>query len=109
MPLFKMTEALSCSCSSKNTFLTLKKFVHLHQKLVLIVIMLDESLDIATNKKLIIVHDNQVRLEFCANISIPDGTTGTLYNCIIKWLRDVGINLKKVNDIALNAIYLDVI
>lgn len=69
-----------------------------------IVIMLDESLDIATNKKLIIVHDNQVRLEFCANISIPDGTTGTLYNCIIKWLRDVGINLKKVNDIGTQSV-----
>lgn len=57
--------------------------------------MLDESLDIATNKKLIlfckIVYDNQLRIAFCANISIQDGKSETVYNCIVNWLRDVGI------------------
>ena len=65
--------------------------------------MLDESLDIATNKKLIlfckILYDNQLRIEFCANISIQDGKAETVYNCIVNWLRDVGINVKRVSGI----------
>ena len=63
--------------------------------------MLDESLDIATNKKLIlfckILYDNQLCIEFCANISIQDGKAETVYNCIVNWLRDVGMNVKRVS------------
>ena len=65
--------------------------------------MLDESLDIATNKKFIlfckILYDNQLPIEFCANISIQDGKAETVYNCIVNWLRDVGINVKRASGI----------
>jgi hypothetical protein len=43
--------------------------------------------------------DNQLRIEFCANISIQDGKAETVYNCIVNWLRDVGINVKRVSGI----------
>ena len=50
-------------------------------------IMVDESLDIAIDKKLVmfcrIIREGEVRVEFCANISIADGRAETVYNCII--------------------------
>ena len=64
-------------------------------------IMVDESLDIATNKKLVmfcrIIHEGEVWVEFCANISIADGKAETVYNCIIQWLQDIGVNMRKVS------------
>ena len=64
-------------------------------------IMTDESLDIATNKKLIlfcrIIHKGELRVEFCANISIADGKAETLYNCILDWLQNVGLGINKVS------------
>ena len=63
--------------------------------------MVDESLDIATNKKLVkfcrIVHCGSVRVELCANISIVDGKAETVYDSIIQWLQDNGININKVS------------
>ena len=45
------------------------------------------------------MYDNQLPIEFCANISIQDGKAETVYNCIVNWLRDVGINVKRVSGI----------
>ena len=64
-------------------------------------IMTDESLDIATNKKLImfcrIICSGELRVEFCANISIADGKADTLYNSILNWLQEVGVGINKVS------------
>ena len=64
-------------------------------------IMVDESLDIATNKKLVmfcrIVHGGVVRVELCANISIVDGKAETVYDSILNWLQENGISITKVS------------
>ncbi|XP_006813844.1 uncharacterized protein C17orf113-like [Saccoglossus kowalevskii] len=64
-------------------------------------IMVDESLDIATNKKLImfckIIHNGKIQIEFAANISIHDGKADTVYNCIVEWLQEIGYNINKVS------------
>ena len=64
-------------------------------------IMVDESLDIATTKKLVtfckIVNNNQLKIEFCANIEVMNGTAETIYNAITEWLASVGVNIEKVS------------
>ncbi|XP_069113661.1 uncharacterized protein C17orf113-like [Argopecten irradians] len=66
-----------------------------------IAIMVDESLDIATNKKLVmfckIVHGGKVKIEFVANIPIQDGKAETVYNCIVNWLQEIGYDISKVS------------
>ena len=61
----------------------------------------DESLDIATTKKLVtfckIVNNNQLKIEFCANIEVMNGTAETIYNAITEWLASVGVNIEKVS------------
>ena len=56
--------------------------------------MVDESLDIATTKKLIafckIIINNE--LKFCANIDVNNGTAETAYNEITEWFTNVGGN-----------------
>ena len=65
-------------------------------------LMVDESLDIASNKKLMfcrihVINGGQVRVELSANISIEDGKADTVYDTIIQWLQDNGININKVS------------
>ncbi|XP_060067543.1 E3 SUMO-protein ligase KIAA1586-like [Ylistrum balloti] len=63
--------------------------------------MVDESMDIATNKKLImfckIVHAGQIKIEFCANVTVSDGKADTIYNAIVNWMDDVGISFKNIS------------
>lgn len=64
-------------------------------------IMVDESLDITTTKKLVmfakIIHNGELKLEFCANVDIVDGKAETVYKEIINWLGSVGVNVDKVS------------
>lgn len=64
-------------------------------------VMVDESLDIATTKKLVtfckIVHNNELKIEFCANIEVINGTAETIYTAITDWLASVGVNINKVS------------
>ena len=64
-------------------------------------IMVDESLDIATTKKLVmfckIIHDGQIKVEFCANVDMIDGKAETIYKAIVDWLASVGVGIDKVS------------
>lgn len=64
-------------------------------------LMLDESLDIATNKKLVlfckVIHDRRVKIEFCANVTINDGKAETVFNSIVNFLQESGIDMSKVS------------
>lgn len=64
-------------------------------------IMLDESLDIAVNKKLVlfckILHNGDVKIEFAANITINDGKAETVYNTILNFLNEHGIDVSKLS------------
>ncbi|XP_069138821.1 uncharacterized protein C17orf113-like [Argopecten irradians] len=64
-------------------------------------IMVDESMDIATDKKLImfckIVYGGQIKIEFCANVTVPDGKADTIYNSIVNWMNSVGITFKNIS------------
>ena len=64
-------------------------------------VMVDESLDIATTKKLVtfckIIHNNELKIEFCANIDVINGTAETIYTAITDWLASVGVNINKVS------------
>ena len=64
-------------------------------------IMVDESLDITTTKKLVtfckIINNGEIKLEFCANVDIIDGKAETVYTAIVNWLTSVGIGMEKVS------------
>ena len=64
-------------------------------------VMVDESLDIATTKKLVtfckIVNNNELKIEFCANIEVINGTAETIYNAIMEWLESIGVNIAQVS------------
>jgi hypothetical protein len=63
--------------------------------------MVYESLDIATTKNLYlfckIIHNNQIKVEFCSNIDILNGKAETVYEAIVDWLHSVGIDMSKVS------------
>ncbi|XP_069105241.1 zinc finger protein 862-like [Argopecten irradians] len=64
-------------------------------------IMVDESLDIAVNKKLVmfakIVYGGQLKIEYCANVEIKDGKAETVYSAIVNWRTSVGVSIKRVS------------
>ncbi|XP_053406543.1 uncharacterized protein C17orf113-like [Mercenaria mercenaria] len=64
-------------------------------------IMVDESLDIATTKKLVmfckIINNGEIRIEFCSNIDIVNGKAETVYDAIVSWLQSVGIQSDRVS------------
>lgn len=64
-------------------------------------IMVDESLDVAVTKKMVLfcklIHNGQVKALFSANIEVKDGKADTIYNAILQFLVDVGVNVTKVS------------
>ncbi|PVD35505.1 hypothetical protein C0Q70_02468 [Pomacea canaliculata] len=66
-------------------------------------IMLDESLDVAVQKKLVIfcrVIDEEVgQTEFAANIEVKDGKADTIMDTIMDFLHDVDVPLERVSGI----------
>ncbi|XP_025083396.1 LOW QUALITY PROTEIN: uncharacterized protein LOC112557626 [Pomacea canaliculata] len=65
--------------------------------------MLDESLDVAVQKKLVIfcrVIDEEVgQTEFAANIEVKDGKADTIMDTIMDFLHDVDVPLERVSGI----------
>ena len=63
-------------------------------------IMIDESIDIATQKKLVIIFkilvDGQPQVVFGTNCEVTDGKSDTIVNALRKYLTSVGLNLEKV-------------
>ena len=64
-------------------------------------IMVDETLDLATTKKLVtfckIVNNNELKIEFCANNEVMNSTAETIHDAITEWLASVGVNIEKVS------------
>ena len=64
-------------------------------------LMLDESLDIAVEKKLVLFckffHENKVVVQFGANVVVTDGKAETIYRAIISFLNDMNINVGKLS------------
>ena len=40
---------------------------------------------------------NKLKIEFCANIEVINGTAETVYNAIMKWLESIGVNIAQVS------------
>ncbi len=44
-----------------------------------------------------IIHNGDIKLEFCANVEIFDGKADTVYKAIVDWLQSVGVNINRVS------------
>ncbi|PVD24738.1 hypothetical protein C0Q70_15223 [Pomacea canaliculata] len=66
-------------------------------------IMLDESLDVAVQKKLVIfcrvIDEGVGQTEFAANIEVKDGKADTITQAIMDFLHDVDVPLERVSGI----------
>nr|KAG5687561.1 hypothetical protein BaRGS_022865 [Batillaria attramentaria] len=66
-------------------------------------LMLDESLDVAVNKKLVIFCriscHGEAKIEFAANVTARDGKAATIMAAILSFLRTNGIGLDKVSGV----------
>ena len=64
-------------------------------------IMCDESLDIAVTKKLVIyckiIKSGEIFVLFGANVEVLDGKATTIYESLVKFLNDMGVNISKVS------------
>ena len=71
------------------------------QKANYIGLMLDESLDIAVEKKLVLfckfLHENKIFVQFGANVVVTDGKAETIYKAIKTFLNDMNINVGKLS------------
>lgn len=71
------------------------------QKSPYVGLMLDESLDIAIQKKLVlffkILVDRKSKIEFAANVEVKDGKAETIYAKVLKYLEESNVPVKKLS------------
>ena len=64
-------------------------------------LMLDESLDIAVQKKLVlffkILVEGKSKIEFAANVEVKDGKAETIYAAVPKYLEESNVPVKKLS------------
>lgn len=63
--------------------------------------MLDESLDIVVQKKLVlffnILLDGKSKIEFAAVVEVKDGNSETIYAAVLKYLEESNVPVKKLS------------
>lgn len=63
--------------------------------------MLDESLDIAVQKKLVLFFKilvlGKAKIEFAANVEVKDGKAETIYSAVLNYLNSNNIPVKKLS------------
>ena len=66
-------------------------------------LMLDESCDIAVTKKLVIfckvLVSGDIKTVFSANVDVLDGKSETIYNALVNFLQEVGVNFGQISGI----------
>lgn len=71
------------------------------QKSPYVGLMLDESLDIAIQKKLVlffkILVDRKSKIEFAAYVEVKDGKAETIYATVLKYLEESNVPVKKLS------------
>ena len=71
------------------------------QKSPYVGLMLDESLDIAVQKKLVlffkILVEGKSKIEFAANVEVKDGKAETIYAAVLKYLEESNVPVKKLS------------
>lgn len=70
------------------------------QKSPYVGLMLDESLDIAVQKKSVlffkILVDRKSNIEFATNVEVKDGKAETIYATVLKYLKESNVPVKKL-------------
>ena len=63
--------------------------------------MLDESLDIVVQKKLVlffnILLEGKSKIEFAAVVEVKDGNSETIYAAVLKYLEESNVPVKKLS------------
>ena len=71
------------------------------QKSPYVGLMLDESLDIAVQKKLVlffkILVEGKSKIEFAVNVEVKDGKAETIYAAVLKYLEESNVPVKKLS------------
>ena len=67
----------------------------------LVDLMLDESIDIAVQKKLVLFFNilvlRKAKIEFAANVEFKDGKAETIYSAVLNYLNSYKIPVKKLS------------
>ena len=78
------------------------------QKSPYVGLMLDESLDIAVQKKLVlffkILVEGKAKIEFAAIVELKDGKAETIYAAVLKHLEDSNVPVKKLSGLGTDSV-----